>query len=184
MLTATIVTCTLFCTQCNVRFSLIPLMEGCLFLQELWDRGLHIHATLATLWVAPQVLPVCLMGSGVDLFQYAVLVSASLSHQSSCMTCVLLIFQTVLCPTLPPPLNGRVSASGGTATYTCNTGYTLNSSAQRNCQSNGQWSGTAPSCNPSKPHLPRIVAQLIHPLPTQFLVLSSVLEVKLTWTTR
>ncbi len=34
---------------CNVLLYLIPPMEGCLFLQELWDRGLHIHATLATL---------------------------------------------------------------------------------------------------------------------------------------
>ncbi len=60
------------------------------------------------------------------------------------------------CPTLPPPLNGRVSASGGTATYTCNTGYTLSGSSTRTCQTNRAWSGTAPTCDtvqcPELPH--------------------------------
>ncbi len=59
------------------------------------------------------------------------------------------------CPTLPP-LNGRVSASGGTATYTCNPGYTLSGSSTRTCLTNEQWSGTAPTCNavqcPELPH--------------------------------
>ncbi len=60
------------------------------------------------------------------------------------------------CPTLLSPLNGRVSASGGTATYTCFTGYTLSGSTTRTCQTNGAWSGTAPTCNavqcPELPH--------------------------------
>ncbi len=51
------------------------------------------------------------------------------------------------CPTLPPPLNGGVSSSGGTATYTCNTGYTLSGSSTRTCQTNGAWSGSAPTCS-------------------------------------
>ncbi len=52
------------------------------------------------------------------------------------------------CPILPPPLNGRVSASGGdTATYTCSTGYTLIGSSTRTCQTNDQWSGTTPTCS-------------------------------------
>ncbi len=45
------------------------------------------------------------------------------------------------CPTLLPPLNGRVSA-----TYTCSTGYTLIGSSTRTCQTNEQWSGNAPTC--------------------------------------
>ena len=49
-------------------------------------------------------------------------------------------------PHSPPPLNGRVSASGGTATYTCFTGYTLSVSSRRTCVSSGRWSGNAPTC--------------------------------------
>ncbi len=51
------------------------------------------------------------------------------------------------CPTLFSPLNGRVSASRGTATYSCNTGYTLSGSSTRTCQTNEQWSGAAPTCS-------------------------------------
>ncbi len=36
---------------------------------------------------------------------------------------------------------------GGTATYTCSTGYTLSGSSTRTCSSSGAWSGTAPTCN-------------------------------------
>ncbi len=87
------------------------------------------------------------MGCGVDLFQYVVLVNESLSFYQ---ILVLQIFHTVLCPTLPDPANGDVSVKsktvGGTATYTCSTGYTLIGSSTRTCSSSGTWSGSAAVC--------------------------------------
>ncbi len=32
------------------------------------------------------------------------------------------------------------------ATYTCNTGYTLNGGTTRTCESDGVWSGSTPTC--------------------------------------
>ncbi|XP_062518244.1 CUB and sushi domain-containing protein 2-like [Corticium candelabrum] len=49
------------------------------------------------------------------------------------------------CPSLSNPTNGGVSVNGRTATYTCNSGYTLRGSAVRQC-SGGQWSGYASTC--------------------------------------
>ena len=56
-----------------------------------------------------------------------------------------------ICSQLVDPSNGRVDTSTGTsfgdvARYSCDTGYTLNGPAQRTCQPNGQWSGSAPTC--------------------------------------
>jgi hypothetical protein len=49
--------------------------------------------------------------------------------------------------------NGTISTSppssttfGTTATYACNTGYNLQGNANRTCQANATWSGTAPTC--------------------------------------
>jgi cysteine-rich repeat protein len=57
----------------------------------------------------------------------------------------------VNCGSLANPSNGSVSAPvttyTGTATYSCNTGYQLSAGATRTCQSNGAWSGGAPTCN-------------------------------------
>ncbi len=35
---------------------------------------------------------------------------------------------------------------GTVATYTCNTGYTLNGDTTRVCVSGGNWNGSAPTC--------------------------------------
>ena len=57
----------------------------------------------------------------------------------------------VNCGTLSNPANGQVSHTGGTtlgqtATYSCNTGYSLVGDSTRTCQSTGVWSGSVPTC--------------------------------------
>ena len=60
------------------------------------------------------------------------------------------ICSIVKCGGLSNPSNGQVSITndtpGGTATYTCNSGYTLVGLETRTCQNNGEWSGSAPTC--------------------------------------
>ena len=58
----------------------------------------------------------------------------------------------VSCGQLVDPSNGRVDTSAGTsfgdvARYSCDTGYTRNGPAERTCQANGEWSGSAPTCD-------------------------------------
>ena len=36
---------------------------------------------------------------------------------------------------------------GQSVKFTCTTGYQLQGSATRTCQTNGQWTGTQPTCN-------------------------------------
>ena len=53
------------------------------------------------------------------------------------------------CPYLVDPDNGNVdyqTQEGSTATYTCDTGYQLDGTPTRTCQSDGTWSGSAPTC--------------------------------------
>ena len=57
----------------------------------------------------------------------------------------------VNCGTLTNSTNGQVSYTAGTtfgqtATYSCNTGYTLVGDSTRTCQSTGVWSGSTPIC--------------------------------------
>ena len=41
----------------------------------------------------------------------------------------------------------RIGNFGSNASYTCETGYMLNGDMTRMCQDNGDWSGTAPTCD-------------------------------------
>ncbi|CAI8000476.1 Sushi, von Willebrand factor type A, EGF and pentraxin domain-containing protein 1, partial [Geodia barretti] len=54
------------------------------------------------------------------------------------------------CGSLDNPSNGQVTIAGtgigATATYSCNTGYIFRGVVSRVCQANGQWSGSAPTC--------------------------------------
>ena len=54
------------------------------------------------------------------------------------------------CGPLPPPDNGNVDASittvGSVATYSCDNGFLISGDPQRNCQMDGLWSGSAPTC--------------------------------------
>ena len=62
------------------------------------------------------------------------------------------LFSTVVdCGALTDPANGQVSHPDGTtfgqtATYSCNTGYTLVGDSTRTCEATENWSGDAPTC--------------------------------------
>ena len=57
------------------------------------------------------------------------------------------------CGSLTGPANGSVNHTAGTtigqtATYSCNTGYSLVGNSTLTCQAAGNWSGRAPTCEP------------------------------------
>ena len=58
------------------------------------------------------------------------------------------------CGALEAPCNGQVvmttSTVNSTATYTCEVGFALDVDVTRTCQSNGEWSGSAPCCEIGK----------------------------------
>ena len=65
----------------------------------------------------------------------------------------------LVCPSLTAPTNGMISCSlggnnipnpGESCTFTCDTGYELNGSGTRNCQSSGSWSGSDATCSRGK----------------------------------
>ena len=55
------------------------------------------------------------------------------------------------CGSPSEPDNGAVTFTSTTfqsqATFTCDSGYSLEGSSSRTCQSDGTWSGQAPVCN-------------------------------------
>ena len=89
------------------------------------------------------------MGSGLETHQ---LVKVRFCVLNSALHIIIIkIAPTiVLCPNLPNPQNGQVSQQGNKpgnrASYTCNSGYELIGQSTRTCQSNGEWSGVAPTC--------------------------------------
>ena len=56
----------------------------------------------------------------------------------------------VVCGTLSGPTNGQVTQTGrvlgSIALYTCDSDYSLVGNATRECQANGNWSGSAAIC--------------------------------------
>ena len=61
-------------------------------------------------------------------------------------------YTAVDCGVFPNSTNGAVDTSSGTtfmmtATYTCNTGYTLIGANTRTCGGDGQWTPDAPTCS-------------------------------------
>ena len=62
-----------------------------------------------------------------------------------------LILTVVDCGNLTDPDNGSVNHTAGTtngqtATYSCDTGYNLVGDSTHTCQTSGNWSGRAPTC--------------------------------------
>ena len=73
-------------------------------------------------------------------------------HYSYKQSCNCALPAAVSCGPPPNfPANGQRSVSGttfeSTVTYTCNRGYTLQGDNGHTCMANGQWSGSAPTCN-------------------------------------
>ena len=68
-----------------------------------------------------------------------------------CCSCASLFLTVADCNALPDPANGQVTHTAGTtegqtATYNCDTGYNLVGVSTRTCQANGEWSGSASTC--------------------------------------
>ena len=79
----------------------------------------------------------------------SMLLFSSANYQAICMY-VSLLSIVVDCGALSDPTNGQVNTTGTTfeqtATYSCNTGYTLVGDSTRTCQTTEKWSGSAPMC--------------------------------------
>ena len=63
------------------------------------------------------------------------------------------------CGSLSDPANGSVTILGGTtfesvATFSCDEGFVLSSTATGTCLSSGRWSFMAPTCEPDPECIP------------------------------
>ena len=67
-----------------------------------------------------------------------------------CMILFVIFLVAIICPRLRDIDNGRVRMSGftigSTAIYICRTGFSLMGNRGRECQEDGSWSGSEPSC--------------------------------------
>lgn len=75
------------------------------------------------------------------------------------------------CGPLASPDHGSVTTTGGTtlgatATYACDSGYSLVGSASRSCQSDGTWDGSAPTCGTATATTCTLVYRFANPSPT------------------
>ena len=83
------------------------------------------------------------MGLGME--QSHLVVSDSINYYKRVFA-IILLQSILLTVTVTNPANGRVSIEGVTATYTCDTGYSLVGSRTRTCGPSGNWSTAAPTC--------------------------------------
>ena len=80
----------------------------------------------------------------------SVLCSCCVHPQEFCHLFAMPFSVVVSCGLPDVPGNGSVNTStgnvGDVARYSCDTGYTLNGTAERTCQADGQWNGSVPKC--------------------------------------
>ena len=78
----------------------------------------------------------------------------------------LMCFIIVSCPLLSEPSNGMINCSLGDdgvpsyediCSFTCNTGYGLNGSESRTCQSDGSWNGSIAMCTRGKHNITSVM---------------------------
>ena len=118
-------------------------------MEQLLGVQLPTLVTLATHCLCHSHALVKLIEIGLHLTQTAnVRYTKFLAFHFSLITLLLL---AVDCGPLPAPTNGRVDTSNGTtfestATYTCDTGYTLSGSQIRTCGADKSWDLSAPGC--------------------------------------
>ncbi|XP_063067130.1 sushi domain-containing protein 2-like [Engraulis encrasicolus] len=109
----------------------------------------------------PQASQLC-AGEGAELCTFDTLVARSLDLGNATRVSLnshIAIAQdlktVVSCGWIAPPSNGvkmgTTYLQGFTVTFACNTGFVLQGSERRSCQSDGQWSGEVTQCSPEPP---------------------------------